>query len=91
MESITYTLPVHALPALINSDFSGLSDADLKAISNFTATELGTLKRSEHLHFLSWEVKWDDGDSFVKFHDLRPYGWLADSCFDVVAHFEKIG
>ena len=90
-ESITYTLPVHALPALINDDITGLSDDDLSTIEHFTATELGTLRRNERLHFLSWEVKWDDGQSFSRFHDLEPYGWQSDTCLDVVAHFQQIG
>lgn len=39
MKTIDFTLPAHWAPALINGDFSGLSDEDDEAIRYFLDTE----------------------------------------------------
>lgn len=39
MRTIEFTLPAHWAPALINDDYTGLSDEDETAIASFLANE----------------------------------------------------
>ena len=89
-ETITYQLPTDWLPALINGDFTGLTDpTDLVALHDFSYGEVNGM-RKQGLNLVHWEVIWGD-PFFAKYHDGRPYGCLACDCLEAKAHFEKVG
>ena len=88
-ETLTYQLPAHWLPMLINDDESGLEPEDARNIYHFCRGEIGGM-RKDHYQLLNWEVVWDE-PSFMKYHDAQPYGCLACDCLEVKAHFQKVG
>ena len=88
-ETISYQLPTHWLPALINDDLTGLEPEDLEQLHSFSSGEIGGM-RQQHFSFLNWEIVWDE-PSFRKYHDGEPYGCLACDCVEVKAHFQKVG
>ena len=54
-ETITYQLPTHWLPALINDDETGLEPEDAKQLYYFSRGEVGGM-RKDHFQLLCWEV-----------------------------------
>ena len=88
-ETLIYQVPVHWLPALINDDFSGLTDEDCKQLESFTVSEIGGMRR-ENYQFLTYEVIWSN-PFFTKYHDGHHFGCLACDCLEVYAHFQKVG
>jgi len=89
-ETITYTLPSHWLPALINGDLTGLGDDELNVLEHFCAQEIGGIKRVDRLELMCWEPVGDEV-FFAPHHDGMPYGALAGDCMEVWAHFQKVG
>ena len=59
-ETISYTLPSHWLPALINGDLTGLEDEELNVLEHFCAQEIGGIKRNDRLELMCWEPKGDE-------------------------------
>lgn len=79
METIEYILPSHFACPLINSDFSGLSNKEEKALDRFIADcqkEHGDL-----FYCIDVAEEGSDGDmGFMTHHDLQPYGILSCDC-----------
>ena len=69
IDTYTYTLPSHWAPALVNGDWSGLSETDEEKLRTVIANE-----------GLSDAVSVDDEPGFMTYHDARPYGVLACDC-----------
>ena len=68
-EAITYTVPEWALPALINDDYSGLSDDDCSAIDALQSK----------LPLGHWSMPIDEA-SFYPSNDLQN---LGDNCVEI--------
>ena len=68
--NFTYTLPTAFASVLINDDWTGCSEEDEEIITTILANELNSV----HCVDVSEET------FFCKYHDAKPYGWLADDC-----------
>jgi len=73
MKTLELVLPVHWASSLVNSDDSGLSDADIKAIDKFINGMV-----DEYGQCYCIDVS-EDSD-FLKYHDAMEYGVLACDC-----------
>lgn len=77
-----YVLPEHWLPALVNDDETGLSDAESWALYSFVKRQ-----RESHDRFHCLGPKDDSEPAFMTYHDAHQYGVLACNavtvCFDV--------
>jgi hypothetical protein len=79
--AITFDVPQHWLPALINGDESGLDDRDSAQFKAFCDEELSN----------SWHVSsYDDESDFMTHHDARPYGVLACNAVKCLAMRTKL-
>lgn len=76
LRTVTYTLPAHWASALINLDYTGVTDEDEQEISDFIDGEFG-----ESL-FCTVTTTNDNEPEFRKYHDAQPYGVLACDCID---------
>lgn len=77
MKTETFIIPDFYLPALINGDYSGLSDADAEALDRFTEEQLKHFERF-------WALCDTESEGFLTFHDLKPFGIGAADCSSVV-------
>jgi hypothetical protein len=69
IETGTVLLPAYWASALINDDYSGLSDEEEDAIERFL------------IEYKEWYVAdCSEESEFVIFHDARKYGVLAGDC-----------
>jgi len=71
-EQIEYNLPDFWASAIINDDWSGLSDEESNQLRNFL--------ESEDLGDGHWNIE-DQEAFFMKFHDAIGVGVLACDCF----------
>ena len=85
-----YHLPMDALYYLTykESDVLNKKERDIvdtfeQDVKNSIANWTGVDKVRETP--ITWEV-YDHGEDFRKYHDLQPYGWLADGVYKVAAH-----
>lgn len=83
-ESITYQVPSHWLPGLINHDYSGLEAEDSRQLTAFTQGEIGGM-RKQGRDLIGIECA--DESYFMTHHDGRPYGCLACDVTDCVFVF----
>lgn len=72
-------LPEHCLSALINGDYSGMSNDDEIILNRF----LISLQKRYPNYGLNFSVSHDDYPSFEWRHSLTSFGWLADNCMPV--------
>ena len=69
IETATVLLPAYWASALINDDFSGVSDEEEDAIRQFLAD------------YSDWYVAdCNEGVEFTPWHDAKKYGVLAGDC-----------
>lgn len=66
----TYTLPSAFASVLINDDWTGVDEKEEEMMMNVIANELQGCDI----------VDVSEESFFSKFHDAKPYGWLADDC-----------
>lgn len=69
MEESTYLLPAHWAPALINGDWTGMSERDEEQLMACIAGE-----------GLPDAVSCSEESEFTRYHDARPYGVLSCEC-----------
>lgn len=74
MDTVEYILPTHFACALINSDESGLEESDSEALNRFVED---MVKEYGMFHCIDVD---EEGEGFLKYHDLQPYGVLACDC-----------
>ena len=72
-------LPEYCLSALINGDYSGMSNDDEIILNRF----LISLQKRYSGYRLNFSVSHDDYPSFKWRHSLTVFGWLADDCLPV--------
>ena len=86
VESIQYQVPSHWLSALVNCDYSGLTNEDQRQFDSFCRGEIGGMRRQGYI-FIG--VDCADESYFAKHHDGAPYGCLPCDVTDCVLSFSK--
>lgn len=69
MEESTYLLPAHWAPALVNDDWTGLSEQDEEQLNRLLVGEE-----------LPMAASCSEESQFTRHHDARPYGVLSCEC-----------
>lgn len=84
IETFTFTVPIFYLPALINEDYTGLTDQELKALRYFNKkiVELNDEDYPESSCFTLSVPDEDNEPAFSRFHDF--YGISATDCQQVI-------
>lgn len=73
-EAITYQVPSHWLPGLINHDYSGLEPEDSRQLTAFAQGEIGGMRKQGRSLI---GIECADESYFMTYHDGQPYGCLA--------------
>ena len=73
IDSITYSVPSFLIPAIINSDYSDLTNKEKRALNSF-------------LHDINGELHtpYDMEESFNNYHDLIEYGIKPCGCIEMI-------
>jgi len=73
MKTLELQLPVHWAPSLVNSDDSGLSDIDIKAINKFIFSMIVEYGKCACIDVSEY-------CDFLKYHDAMEYGIMSCDC-----------
>lgn len=79
-DTLTFSLPAHWMPGLVNGDVTGLDDAEAAALQRF--------ETDQHREFGHVIYDCADDTYFERWHDAAEYGVLACDCYDVTIMFE---
>lgn len=72
----TFQLPAQTACFFYYGDEDGYNEDDLEILNKFVDDNL---KQHEMFHILSSK----EDTSFMAYHDLQSYGWLADECVEM--------
>ena len=87
----TYTVPAWALPALINGDYSGLSDSEEQAVQEFESDFLEASRLGDELESLSGLI-YNPIDFVPYFSNNNAIDGLGGDVYDVevVGNFQSV-
>lgn len=84
MKTVTYILPEHWLPALVNDDLTGLDTEESISFQNFMHDHI-----KYHGTFWCLGPVDDEGNGFMRYHDARDYDIGSCDTVTVAFHVEK--